>query len=130
MWLLLPTGPQSLYSDALGVGHIRVLENLYATVFFAVRRARPWRLMRLSRPFCFQAAARYSPSAEGCEGIQFASGLAWFDGQLAVGYGVNDCEALIAWFDRAAVEHALRKADEPWADVYAWFGVESSPRSN
>lgn len=78
----------------------------YTHAFFTISATRPYHLKRLSQEFLFPSQVN---PADG-DVIQFASGLEWAtpNHQIAIGYGINDCEGAIIRVDWNIVESMLK----------------------
>lgn len=75
----------------------------YVHYFVLLDEDPPFRAIAQSPPLCFLAAAQAKVAGPKtteslCETIQFISGLTLLPGgtELAVGYGINDCEAAVS----------------------------------
>lgn len=71
-------------------------------------------LKRLSQEFLFPSnVPQFSMDADV---VQFASGLEWVpsstEKQIAIGYGINDCEGAVVTVDWSQVESMLVSVDE------------------
>jgi hypothetical protein len=80
----------------------------YTHAFFAISSRPPYELRRLSQEFVFPSKA---PNLSlDADVVQFASGLEWVPGrhQVAIGYGINDCEAAVVYVGWDTVDTMLR----------------------
>jgi hypothetical protein len=81
----------------------------YTHAFFTISGQPPYVLKRLSQEFLFPSkVANFSRDADV---VQFASGLEWVPDssrrQVAIGYGINDCEGAIVYLDSDTIELML-----------------------
>ncbi|CAE8592215.1 unnamed protein product [Polarella glacialis] len=109
--------PASHGGEFLGIGRV-ARGNLQYTLFFYTVAAKErasrstasgvgFRFSSVSSLFCFASASASYPGL--CETIQFAGGLALDDhANLLVTYGVNDCEAKVAFIQLSRVMSMLR----------------------
>lgn len=86
----------------------------YTHAFFTISAAAPYRLARLSQEFIF--ASNVPNFTSDADIVQFASGLEWVPSsanrQIAIGYGINDCEGAIVTVDWEIVESMLAPVGE------------------
>ena len=88
----------------------------YTHAFFTMSGKAPHQLVRLSQEFVFPSkVANFSSDADV---VQFASGLEWVPSsassgrrQIAISYGINDCEGAIVTLDWTTVESMLIALD-------------------
>jgi hypothetical protein len=109
--------------EYLGIGHIhrerRWVKNKrvdahwghhYTHAFFTISSQPPYMfLKRLSQEFLFPSkVANFTGDADV---VQFASGLEWVPGsshrQVAIGYGINDCEGAVVYLDWNTIDLML-----------------------
>ena len=82
----------------------------YTHAFFTISSQPPYLLARLSQEFVFPS--KVPGFTEDADVIQFASGLEWASpNQIAIAYGINDCEAAIVYVNWTTVESMLRAVD-------------------
>eukprot|EP00977_Amphora_coffeiformis_P019487 scaffold7295_cov167-Amphora_coffeaeformis.AAC.9 len=77
----------------------------YTHAFFTVSAQAPWHLTALSAEFVYPATT----TAEDAEVIQFSSGLELTpNGDVALAYGINDCEAAVTTVPWSVVSSLLQ----------------------
>ena len=81
----------------------------YTHAFFTITDEKPHVLRRLSQEFLFPS--QVWNRTDDADVIQYASGLEWVadsrQSRIAIGYGINDCEAAIVEIDRSIIERML-----------------------
>jgi hypothetical protein len=78
----------------------------YTHFFFEIAARPPHRLLAVGPEFC---VSEHGTSPAACEVVQYVTGLAWtgVDDELAIAYGVRDCEPRIAKLSLRSVRRDL-----------------------
>jgi hypothetical protein len=83
----------------------------YTHSFFTISGHPPYRLARLSQEFVFPS--KVSGFTKDADIVQFASGLEWAsETQIAIGYGINDCEGAIVNVNWTTVKSMLLTVED------------------
>mmetsp|Transcript_83112 Transcript_83112/g.258530 ORF Transcript_83112/g.258530 Transcript_83112/m.258530 type:complete len:494 (+) Transcript_83112:29-1510(+) len=117
----VPVPEQGLY---LGVAHVSRGRGMYTHFFFAFADQPPFEMLGVSREWCFAHEEAFQQGKELlCEGVQFVGGLALLGSpaetpagaslQLAMAYGVMDCDARVARWPLQRALGAIRFSKRP-----------------